>query len=63
MRTIWETSVSHDHVLETIHLKVGEKESFMSQSTQDRDISTEGSEFQPGTASPDPDGFLYSLQS
>ena len=42
-----ETSISYDHVLGplvlgTIHLKMGEKESNMSQSMQDREISPEG---------------------
>ena len=42
--SMWETSVSHDHVtgplvLGRIHFKVGEKASVMSQSMQDRGIS------------------------
>ena len=54
---MWETSVSHDHCsppfnlldLGTIHLKMGEKESIMSQSIQDREICMDTH-----------DGFLYS---
>ena len=41
---MWETSISHDHVIDrlvlrTIHLKMGEKEPIMSKSMQDREIS------------------------
>ena len=44
---MWETSISHDHevdlrVIGTIRLKVGEKESIMSKSMQDREISALG---------------------
>ena len=36
-------------VLGTIHLKMGKEESIMNKSMQDREISPEGQEFQPGT--------------
>ena len=48
-----ETSVSHNHVLGplvlgTIYLKVGEKESIMSQSIQDRETLSRGRNFYQG---------------
>ena len=61
-------------VLGTIHLKVGEKESIMSQSMQDREILSWGRNFNQGLGKPiswlkllslgwDHDGFLYSYFS
>ena len=51
---MWETSISHDHVLGLvvqgiIHSKVWEKESIMSQSMLDKEISPLGEEFRLGT--------------
>ena len=50
---MWETSISYDHeadplVLGTIHSKVWEKESAMSQPIQDREISPRGRNFNQG---------------
>ena len=56
---MWEISISHDHeadpqVLVTIHLKVEEKESIMSQSVQHREISPEDRNFNQGLGKPRP---------